>query len=72
MTYKTTTLDTFVTLQRGFDLPAQDRIPGDIPIIAANGELSAYKHYGFWQPVDTVRDLFRLETAIVSENLPWL
>lgn len=37
MTYKTTTLDTFVTLQRGFDLPAQDRIPGDIPIIAANG-----------------------------------
>jgi type I restriction enzyme S subunit len=37
MSYKTTTLDTFVTLQRGFDLPAQDRIPGDIPIIAANG-----------------------------------
>jgi type I restriction enzyme S subunit len=37
MTYKTTTLDTFVTLQRGFDLPSQDRIPGDIPIIAANG-----------------------------------
>ena len=37
MTYKTTTLETFVTLQRGFDLPAQDRIPGNIPIIAANG-----------------------------------
>ncbi len=37
MTYKKTTLDTFLTLQRGFDLPAQDRIPGDIPIIAANG-----------------------------------
>ena len=37
MTYKTTTLDTFVTLQRGFDLPAQDRIPGDVPVIAANG-----------------------------------
>ena len=37
MKYKTTTLDTFVTLQRGFDLPAQDRISGDIPVIAANG-----------------------------------
>ena len=37
MSYKTTTLDAFVTLQRGFDLPAQRRIPGDIPIIAANG-----------------------------------
>jgi len=43
-----------------------------LPIIAANGELSAHKHHGFWQPVDTVRDLFRLEAAIVSENLPWL
>jgi type I restriction enzyme S subunit len=39
MTYKTTTLDTFVTLQRGFDLPAQDRMPGVIPIIAANGQV---------------------------------
>jgi type I restriction enzyme S subunit len=37
MIYKTTTLDTLVTLQRGYDLPAQDRIQGDIPIIAANG-----------------------------------
>lgn len=37
MRYKTTTLDTFITLQRGFDLPAQSRIPGEIPIIAANG-----------------------------------
>ena len=37
MKYKTTTLDNFVTLQRGFDLPAQDRIPGIVPVIAANG-----------------------------------
>jgi type I restriction enzyme S subunit len=37
MRYKTTTLDKFVTLQRGYDLPAHDRIKGDIPIIAANG-----------------------------------
>jgi type I restriction enzyme S subunit len=37
MKYKTTTLDNFVTLQRGFDLPAQDRIPGTVPVIAANG-----------------------------------
>ena len=37
MTYKTTSLETFITLQRGFDLPAHERIPGEIPIIAANG-----------------------------------
>jgi type I restriction enzyme S subunit len=37
MNFKKTTLDKFITLQRGYDLPAQDRIPGSIPIIAANG-----------------------------------
>ena len=30
-------LDDLLVLQRGFDLPAQDRTPGDIPIIAASG-----------------------------------
>ena len=31
------TLEDLLVLQRGFDLPAQDRIPGDFPIIAASG-----------------------------------
>jgi len=35
--FNLTTLDKFVTLQRGFDLPAQNRIMGVIPIIASNG-----------------------------------
>lgn len=30
-------LDDLLVLQRGFDLPAQDRIPGEVPIIAASG-----------------------------------
>ena len=30
-------LDDLLVLQRGFDLPAQDRIPGAVPIIAASG-----------------------------------
>ena len=30
-------LDDLLILQRGFDLPAQDRIPGEVPIIAASG-----------------------------------
>ena len=29
--------------------------------LAEFGELSAYEHNGFWQPVDTIRDLERLE-----------
>lgn len=31
------TLQDLLLLQRGFDLPAQDRVPGDFPIIAASG-----------------------------------
>ncbi|QRM27895.1 restriction endonuclease subunit S [Microvirga sp. VF16] len=27
----------FITLQRGFDLPVQDRLPGDVPVYASNG-----------------------------------
>lgn len=43
-----------------------------LPVIANINELYAYKHFGFWQPVDTVRDLFRLEEAINSKVLPWI
>lgn len=31
------TLQDLLVLQRGFDLPSQDRVPGDFPIIAASG-----------------------------------
>jgi type I restriction enzyme, S subunit len=31
------TLQDLLVLQRGFDLPAQDRVPGNFPIIAASG-----------------------------------
>ncbi len=35
--------------------------------------LAAYKHYGFWQCMDTLRDKINLENIIKkSKNLPWL
>lgn len=43
-----------------------------LPQIAADMQLGAYKHHGFWQPVDTLRDLARLEEAILSGKLPWV
>ena len=43
-----------------------------LPRIANSGKLGAYKHFGFWQPVDTVRDLQRLEEAISLGVLPWV
>jgi glucose-1-phosphate cytidylyltransferase len=42
-----------------------------LPKIAELGKLGVYKHSGFWQPVDTIRDLQRLEEAIGRGVLPW-
>ena len=42
-----------------------------LPKIAFKGKLGVYKHLGFWQPVDTIRDLQRLEEAIGRGVLPW-
>jgi glucose-1-phosphate cytidylyltransferase len=43
-----------------------------LPKIAKDQKLGAYKHTGFWQPVDTIRDLYRLEEAIAAGALPWV
>ena len=42
-----------------------------LPKIAIDRKLGVYKHSGFWQPVDTIRDLHRLEEAIDKGALPW-
>jgi glucose-1-phosphate cytidylyltransferase len=42
-----------------------------LPKIARDRRLGVYKHTGFWQPVDTIRDLNRLEEAIDKGALPW-
>jgi len=39
--------------------------------IAKDGELSAYKHDGFWKPMDTMRDKNELEKLWAAENPPW-
>jgi glucose-1-phosphate cytidylyltransferase len=43
-----------------------------LPNIARIGKLGVFKHSGFWQPVDTIRDLQRLEEAINSGVLSWM
>lgn len=42
-----------------------------LPKLAQNGELAAWKHYGYWQPMDTLRDRNVLEKAWNSEKPPW-
>ncbi len=39
--------------------------------LAAMGQLSAYRHPGFWQPMDTLRDRTRLEELWVNDQAPW-
>ena len=39
--------------------------------LAADGQLSAYQHSGFWQPMDTLRDRTRLEELWASCQAPW-
>lgn len=56
-----------------------DLIPGDecvwerepLEKLASNGELAAYQHDGFWQPMDTLRDKNHLEELWQSGKAPW-
>lgn len=39
--------------------------------LAQQSEMLAYQHYGFWQPMDTLRDKNYLEELWSSSNAPW-
>jgi glucose-1-phosphate cytidylyltransferase len=56
-----------------------DRIGGDATIweqsplegLAADGQLGAFRHDGFWHPMDTMRDKTYLETLWQNGEAPW-
>jgi len=56
-----------------------DYISGDTSVwerepmerLAHEGQLSAYRHNGFWQPMDSLRDKHVLEDLWKRENPPW-
>jgi glucose-1-phosphate cytidylyltransferase len=39
--------------------------------LARDGELSVYEHEGFWQPMDTQRDMRQLQAMWDSGDAPW-
>jgi glucose-1-phosphate cytidylyltransferase len=39
--------------------------------LSMKGELKAYKHHGFWQPMDTIREKQMLEQHWTEGNAPW-
>ena len=39
--------------------------------LACEGQLAAFKHGGFWQPMDTLRDKTYLEELWAGSRAPW-
>lgn len=39
--------------------------------LAQEGDLAAFPHQGFWQPMDTLRDKMHLEELWQSDKAPW-
>lgn len=42
-----------------------------LELLAGDGQLAAYRHYNFWQCMDTLRDLKLLESLWQSGQPPW-
>ena len=45
---------------------------GALTNLTLNSELMAYQHFGYWQPMDTLREKLDLENQAKLENPPWL
>jgi len=64
----------FVFEPRVFDyLETDDTILERDPLerLAADGQLMAYKHTGFWQPMDTLREKQQLDQLWATGEAPW-
>lgn len=64
----------FVINPKAIDLIEGDRMPWEaqpMATLVATKQLSAYRHSGFWQPMDTLRDKNHLETLWNSGAAPW-
>jgi glucose-1-phosphate cytidylyltransferase len=44
---------------------------GPLETLANQGQLAAFQHSGFWQPMDTLRDKVHLEELWASGQAPW-
>ena len=44
---------------------------GPLEKLAENRALAVYRHQGFWQPMDTLRDKILLEELWTSGKAPW-
>lgn len=64
----------FVLSPEVIDLIEGDQIileRGPLETLASQGQLEAYFHKGFWQPMDTLRDKSQLEELWTADKAPW-
>jgi glucose-1-phosphate cytidylyltransferase len=64
----------FVCEPAVFDLIKDDSTTWErepLEVLASSGELAAFKHSGFWHPMDTLRDKHYLEELWKSGKAPW-
>lgn len=63
----------FVFQPQIFDFLKTDSVLEDEPLrsLASLSELGAYRHSGFWQPMDTYREYLLLNELWSTESAPW-
>jgi glucose-1-phosphate cytidylyltransferase len=64
----------FVLSPRVIERIEGDQTPwerGPMQSLARDGELMAYEHNGFWQPMDTLREKTQLEALWQQRQAPW-
>ena len=63
----------FVSIARSSTTSMVTNAMGAEPLerLARDGQLMAYRHEGFWQPMDTLRERRLLEDLWASGRAPW-
>ena len=63
----------FVFNRKIFDYLDENTILEQAPLeqLAREGELMAYRHHGFWQPMDTYREFVLLNNLWDAGKAPW-
>jgi glucose-1-phosphate cytidylyltransferase len=64
----------FVLSPKCLDLIVDDQTIWEqkpLETLATTGQLNAFRHTGFWQPMDTLRDKIHLEQLWAADQAPW-
>jgi glucose-1-phosphate cytidylyltransferase len=52
--------------------PGEELVEAPFQRLIEANEILAYRHEGFWRPMDTLKDKQVLEDLVEQGNMPWL